>query len=227
MELIRFLYPISNHASFFPVLELIGSSSAAVPLTAKSISSNDLAVGSFASPALTTKPKFRYWLVTFLLNTYQLLSWRLSCPRLPDASINHDLFTDDIAQLAERGAGGMELLNYFFNPTVCSRCRRKRYKAHCFLGRDSKQLGYLWIRHESIFWYCRSCLECISSEQHFIRLCWQCQWVCTCGKGWPGFVLGFGTIKSSPLWVIGYWLRIEYIQHNHKWNFQRHVAGLE
>jgi hypothetical protein len=39
--------------------------------------------------------------------------------RLPDASIDHSGFSDDIAQLAKRGAGGTELLNYFGLPTVC------------------------------------------------------------------------------------------------------------
>jgi hypothetical protein len=38
--------------------------------------------------------------------------------RLPDASIDPAGFSDDIAQLAKRGAGGTELLNYFYLPTV-------------------------------------------------------------------------------------------------------------
>ncbi|KAL5333327.1 hypothetical protein BJX70DRAFT_403669 [Aspergillus crustosus] len=38
-------------------------------------------------------------------------------PRLPDASIGLEGLSDDIAQLAKRGAGGIELLNYFYKPT--------------------------------------------------------------------------------------------------------------
>ncbi|TID14360.1 hypothetical protein E6O75_ATG09439 [Venturia nashicola] len=57
-----------------------------------------LADGSFASPGLSVKPKFRYW--------------------LPDASVDPDLITDDIRQLGERGVGGTELLNYFRFPAT-------------------------------------------------------------------------------------------------------------
>ncbi|KFY14470.1 hypothetical protein V492_02598 [Pseudogymnoascus sp. VKM F-4246] len=59
--------------------------------------STDHPEGSFASPGVATKPKFRYW--------------------LPDASIDPTGFSDDIIQLAKRGAGGTELLNYFGLPT--------------------------------------------------------------------------------------------------------------
>lgn len=41
--------------------------------------------------------------LVFLLNQY----------RLPDASVNITFLVDDIAQLAARGAGGIEFLNYF------------------------------------------------------------------------------------------------------------------
>ncbi|KXH42586.1 hypothetical protein CSIM01_09548 [Colletotrichum simmondsii] len=49
--------------------------------------------GTFESPAVKVRPKFRYW--------------------LPDASVDIDTFSDDIAQIGQRGAGGIELLNYF------------------------------------------------------------------------------------------------------------------
>ncbi|KAJ8098505.1 hypothetical protein POJ06DRAFT_136574 [Lipomyces tetrasporus] len=49
--------------------------------------------GTFQNPSVNVRPRFRYW--------------------LPDASINTTFLSDDIAQLAQRGAGGVEFLNYF------------------------------------------------------------------------------------------------------------------
>ncbi|KAM5347661.1 hypothetical protein ACJ41O_007485 [Fusarium nematophilum] len=49
--------------------------------------------GTFANPSVNVRPRFRYW--------------------IPDASINTTFLADDIAQLAQRGAGGIEFLNYF------------------------------------------------------------------------------------------------------------------
>ncbi|KAJ4296362.1 hypothetical protein N0V90_006407 [Kalmusia sp. IMI 367209] len=49
--------------------------------------------GSFENPSAIVRPKFRYW--------------------LPDASINPVHLAEDIAQIGQRGAGGVELLNYF------------------------------------------------------------------------------------------------------------------
>ncbi|KAH7381091.1 hypothetical protein BKA64DRAFT_727754 [Cadophora sp. MPI-SDFR-AT-0126] len=49
--------------------------------------------GTFEHPSVNVRPRFRYW--------------------VPDASINTIFFADDIAQLAAKGAGGIEFLNYF------------------------------------------------------------------------------------------------------------------
>ncbi|KAH8647380.1 hypothetical protein BX600DRAFT_390073 [Xylariales sp. PMI_506] len=49
--------------------------------------------GSFSNPGIAVRPRFRYW--------------------LPDASIDPELLADDIAQIGSRGAGGIELLNYY------------------------------------------------------------------------------------------------------------------
>ena len=44
--------------------------------------------------------------------------------RLPDASIDADLMASDLQQLKERGAGGVELHNYFGSPKVCVQVSR-------------------------------------------------------------------------------------------------------
>ena len=56
-------------------------------------------------------------LLIFLILSYTTLYSDTSV-RLPDASINPAGFSDDVAQLTKRGAGGTELLNYFGLPTV-------------------------------------------------------------------------------------------------------------
>ncbi|KAH6640096.1 hypothetical protein BKA67DRAFT_542618 [Truncatella angustata] len=72
------------------VLNVVGS-----VVTVTALQSN-LAPGTFVTPAAAVKPRFRYW--------------------LPDCSIDADLMVDDIQQLKERNAGGIELHNYFGSP---------------------------------------------------------------------------------------------------------------
>ncbi|KAL3475735.1 hypothetical protein BJX99DRAFT_259172 [Aspergillus californicus] len=50
--------------------------------------------GTFLSPSNDVRPKYRYW--------------------IPDGSINTTFLAEDISALAERGAGGIQFLNYFF-----------------------------------------------------------------------------------------------------------------
>lgn len=56
-------------------------------------------------------------LLIFLILSYTTLYSDTSF-RQSDASIDPAGFSDDITQLAKRGAGGTELLNYFGLPTV-------------------------------------------------------------------------------------------------------------
>ncbi|KAK5096104.1 hypothetical protein LTS08_007710 [Lithohypha guttulata] len=49
--------------------------------------------GTFERPSPNVRPRYRYW--------------------LPDASVNTSFLVDDIVQLAARGAGGIEFLNYY------------------------------------------------------------------------------------------------------------------
>ena len=57
---------------------------------------------------------------TFVLDSdignQESLDWQtvvLTSLRLPDASINTTFLADDILQLTDRGAGGIEFLNYY------------------------------------------------------------------------------------------------------------------
>ncbi|KAE8310025.1 hypothetical protein BDV41DRAFT_579995 [Aspergillus transmontanensis] len=50
-------------------------------------------IGTFTNPGVAKRPRYRYW--------------------LPDASVDPEWLADDIVQLAARGAGGTEFLNYF------------------------------------------------------------------------------------------------------------------
>jgi hypothetical protein len=54
----------------------------------------DIDYGTFQNPSANVRPRFRYW--------------------VNDASMNLSIVTEDIKQMGQLGAGGLELLGYYF-----------------------------------------------------------------------------------------------------------------
>ncbi|KFZ01131.1 hypothetical protein V501_10201 [Pseudogymnoascus sp. VKM F-4519 (FW-2642)] len=130
--------------------------------------------GSFASPGVAVKPKFRYW--------------------LPDASIDPAGFADDIAQLAKRGAGGTELLNYFCLPTSVTPSNWDIY-GYGAPG-YSKIVKVALEAHRDagiLFDYAHSANGCVPAKKGNPGLSWQLDYYSTTNIGnFSGTVPGWG-----------------------------------
>lgn len=70
-------------------------------------------IGTFQNPGALRRPRYRYWYALLFIVKHIRMRLTIICGRLPDASVDPGLLTDDIVQLGARGAGGIEFLNYF------------------------------------------------------------------------------------------------------------------
>ncbi|KAL4870900.1 hypothetical protein BDV12DRAFT_207278 [Aspergillus spectabilis] len=136
--------------------------------------SRGLAEGSFATPAVSVKPKFRYW--------------------LPDASTDAGGFSDDIAQLAKRGAGGTELLNYFGLPTSVT---PSNWDIYGYGAPGYAKIAKVALEaHRDVgilFDYAHSANGCVPAKKGNPGLSWQLNYYSTIHNGsFSGTVPGWG-----------------------------------